>query len=418
MRRFLMPLLALVLLIPMLPAPHPAIAQDTNFCEDGLTEPIEYNATLTGTINDANTVTGYCFSGTAGDTVTVTALVVSGDLDVQIALFDPFLLEDYAYNDDIDASTNNAEFSFTLPTTGQYVIVVSRIDVAEGKTSGNYVLVLTARGTSRGPTTTLPTVPPSIDSTDSSTNDTDDADAPAAQVDVCESPLTIIMNYGQTRRALIDDLHSGISYCFEGDANDIVTLEAVAVTGDLDTVIYLTDPFFEEVYAENDDIAIGESNSAITDFVLPEDGRYLVVVTRFGENSGQTSGEFELTLSGAAGPPTTTTDTTVVVEPTTPPATNESVCASAFETNLSANTWQSLTDAKQTITFNCDGTLVWVDGSVTQSGIFSTSEDTIVITLLDSNTILVWEDVLLVAGFLNAITPSGDEVFFTEAVAD
>lgn len=365
-------------------AASPVSAQNTIYCNSAAVQYVTYNTTVVGTIDDEVTVRGYCFEGRAGDVVTLTVFTTSGDLDPQVMIFDENLDDVLAYNDDISATNPNAELTYTLEYDGRYAILVSRYDVARGTTSGEYRLII--RGQSLQPAPP-PSPTPNIAPTDATEH-----------VNVCDSPLTIMLEYGDTFRALIDDLRVGYAYCFFGEANDVIEIEAIAKTRNLDTLLYLADPFFETIYASNDDIDHRNSNSAIREFVLPETGQYLIVVTRFGEEAGQTSGEYEITLR----------------QLDTPPVVTAPECDDPFLLTLSAGPWQSLVDETQTLQFFCDGRVIWGKGALKQAGIFNADEDVIIITLTDSGETFVWGDVLVVEGFLTATElQTNERIYFT-----
>ena len=70
-----------------------------------------------------------------------------------------------------------------------------------------------------------------------------------------------------------------------------------ATNGTLDTTLYLVSPSGELV-AQNDDAVPGENtNSLISDFTLPEDGQYIIIVTHYGALYGGTTGTYSLTLT-------------------------------------------------------------------------------------------------------------------------
>ena len=86
-------------------------------------------------------------------------------------------------------------------------------------------------------------------------------------------------------------------YTFEGQAGDVVTISMIATAGRLDTVLFLLDPNGFQI-VDNDDAVVGEStDSLISEYVLPEDGRYTIVATHFGMQYGGTTGAYNLTFS-------------------------------------------------------------------------------------------------------------------------
>ena len=85
-------------------------------------------------------------------------------------------------------------------------------------------------------------------------------------------------------------------FTFEGRAGDVVTVSMVASAGTLDTLLYLIDPN-GFVLSENDDAISGETtDSLLSDVVLPQDGIYIVLATRYGIRYGGTEGPYQLSL--------------------------------------------------------------------------------------------------------------------------
>jgi uncharacterized protein YfaP (DUF2135 family) len=83
-------------------------------------------------------------------------------------------------------------------------------------------------------------------------------------------------------------------YLFEGQAGDVVTVDMVATSQTLDTLLFLIDPNGVEI-ARNDD-ANETTNSLISDILLTQDGEYVVVATHFGGIYGGTTGGYNLSL--------------------------------------------------------------------------------------------------------------------------
>lgn len=86
-----------------------------------------------------------------------------------------------------------------------------------------------------------------------------------------------------------------IAYTLEGVQGDTITLNLNAVSGSLDPFLILLDSNGAEL-ASNDDAAAGNTNSSIT-YVVPQNGVYTAIATRYGQASGGTEGDFNLILS-------------------------------------------------------------------------------------------------------------------------
>ncbi len=84
-------------------------------------------------------------------------------------------------------------------------------------------------------------------------------------------------------------------FVFDGEAGQQATVGMQGLNGTLDPVLFLIAPDGIQV-AENDDAAADTRNSLISEFTLPEDGRYIIIATHFGARYGVTSGDYTLTL--------------------------------------------------------------------------------------------------------------------------
>ncbi|MBI5958198.1 MAG: hypothetical protein HY866_05670 [Chloroflexi bacterium] len=83
-----------------------------------------------------------------------------------------------------------------------------------------------------------------------------------------------------------------------GDGSTIVA-DILPVSGDLDTLLYLLDNQ-DQIVAENDDRAKGDPSSLIV-FPQAEAGQYTLIATRYKVVEGDSSGDFELTISLVKG---------------------------------------------------------------------------------------------------------------------
>lgn len=105
------------------------------------------------------------------------------------------------------------------------------------------------------------------------------------------------VNVGEPRAGSITPTNKFDVYTYDGTANETVTIALNATSGTLDTTLYLVSPSGALV-AQNDDAVPGENtNSLISDFILPEDGQYIIIVSHYGALYGGTTGTYTLTLS-------------------------------------------------------------------------------------------------------------------------
>lgn len=106
--------------------------------------------------------------------------------------------------------------------------------------------------------------------------------------------------YGDTVTGNITDDAPEVTFTFEGQAGDVITIAMEAVESNLDSYLILRDAAGEQL-AFNDDTS-GTLNSLIGPYIVPEDGTYTVTATRCCGGSGNSTGAFELTLRAVVVP--------------------------------------------------------------------------------------------------------------------
>ncbi|MBN2304904.1 MAG: PPC domain-containing protein [Anaerolineae bacterium] len=230
-----------------------------------------YGDTVTGVIDDDMPSQTYTFSGVAGDTVRITMEAMPGSpLDCYLELQDATGAVVDA-NDDIDPGViRDSEIVTELPANGDYVIVASRyVGPDADATSGSYELRF-AQVT--------------------------EADLTADGVSSDVVPLV----YGRTEVGEITDDQYLVFYVFEGTAGDTITVEINTLSGNLDSVLHLyrsAGSGWAEI-ASNDDSPRGGTYEALLDrVVLPQTGKYLIAVSRYGLDRENTFGTFTVTLT-------------------------------------------------------------------------------------------------------------------------
>ncbi|MEQ8677182.1 MAG: hypothetical protein RLP44_09395 [Aggregatilineales bacterium] len=103
------------------------------------------------------------------------------------------------------------------------------------------------------------------------------------------------LTYGDTVTGEITNETYEVPYTFEGTAGDIILVEMTMLEDGLDSYIQLKNAS-GEIIAFNDDGGTGV-NSVMGPFILPADGMYTIVATRFMQAEGSSTGAYELTLS-------------------------------------------------------------------------------------------------------------------------
>lgn len=106
---------------------------------------IVYGGQVIGTINDQTIEESFVFVGAADDVVTISMVRTNGDLDALLTLRNA---DGKQLTSDDDGYAEGRKDSlidgFVLPADGMYFVEASRYERAEGETSGDYVLELTA----------------------------------------------------------------------------------------------------------------------------------------------------------------------------------------------------------------------------------------------------------------------------------
>ncbi len=215
----------------------------------------------TGTLSDDAPAVVYIYAGTAGQTIDISLTASGGNLD-------PLLLvlsskgEELARNDDISADLRDSGINgLKLPEDDVYYIVVTRYLGRYGFSEGEYALTVS--------------------------ENTDDQ-----EFGFFSERLAI---NGSASGTLSDD-RAVHFYTFRARTGDVIDAEMSQLSGDLDPYLGLTDNL-GNLLITDDDVGGGSVNALIDDFVIPRDGYYTLVVTRFNASTQTSSGDYELNLS-------------------------------------------------------------------------------------------------------------------------
>jgi|GEM_PF-2264336 len=103
---------------------------------------ISYGETIEGEIDNDDYSYFYCFNGTAGDEVVINAVKTSGGLDTLLILTDLVFDEVYAENDDREIGVRDSRVVLVLPETGSYLITITRYNLGDGTSEGEFELTL------------------------------------------------------------------------------------------------------------------------------------------------------------------------------------------------------------------------------------------------------------------------------------
>jgi uncharacterized protein YfaP (DUF2135 family) len=102
------------------------------------------------------------------------------------------------------------------------------------------------------------------------------------------------IRYGETVTGRITRDSFRTIYTFDGRQGDIIDVKLTRTAGNLDPILILTDDQ-NRIVARDDDSASGY-NAALISQQLPRDGIYFLIVSRFGQEHGLTTGDYSLTL--------------------------------------------------------------------------------------------------------------------------
>ena len=223
---------------------------------------LRYGDTVINEINDRNPQIYYSFRARRGDIVNVKMQRISGDLDTYLQIVNQSALV-VTDNDDVPGSGSlDAEIeSLVIEQDGTYVIIATRFGQAAGNSTGAFFLTLEEAADS-GMGKTMATALEALE------------DLPV------EGELS--------------DERFARYYRFDARANDVVTVRMERLGGGLDSLLAIVDASGVEL-TSNDDTE-GSQNSAIVDFLIPADGVYYVVATRYEREQGKTQGRYRLTF--------------------------------------------------------------------------------------------------------------------------
>ncbi len=226
---------------------------------------IQYNQTVSGTIETRNPIERWTFNGNAGESIEISMRRASGDLDCYLQLVGPN--NEVIANNDDDRGSTDSRITVTLATTGAFHILATRYASIEGTTSGNYSLELK----------------------------TVNQEAVAQS----SSSKGIPISYGQSISGTLTASKRIEFYSFTGNARDQITI--TLTSNQFDTYLGLLSST-DVVLAEDDDGG-GQTNSRIQ-FVIPSSGIYIIAATSY-QNEG--SGTYTLSLNVGGEQPAQTT---------------------------------------------------------------------------------------------------------------
>lgn len=329
--------------------------------------PITYNSPVTGALNRQNYEDLWTFNGAEGDSITIrmTRQDPNSDLDSFLRLLDADGSE-LARNDDSPEGIQTSEIAeFSLPYSGEYIIVATRYGFESGTSSGDYVLEI-------------------ITSAESSEPSNDPVSDQTEAIEI--NPMSAGgLYYGAFVDGVIEELPAPDNqalYEFGGLAGDVVTISVKRRSGDLEPFIALLPANANEFLAENDGFN-GSADARIVDYTLLADGVYRVLVS----SQNATAGEFTIHLFEA----NTFTELDLSVRPATsspPPAPSLDL---SNATLVIALDWEGPADFDLIVLDPDGGELNFRDLTNASGGIFSGDANSGCIPSAASNETAYWE---------------------------
>jgi hypothetical protein len=259
------PTLTPTLAATLTPTPGEPIAftSATSFAERNVEAPLTFQSATFGTIDDAHPAILYPFSGTAGMVVSIT-MQSDDELDPYLIILDAKGRELARNDDESTESYNAAVRRLTLPETGDYFIVATRYDQQYGSTFGNFELTVSE----------------------------------SAPDEESIGLFSQLIAYDGGATGTISDATPQQIYTFRGSAGDVISLQMSAASGNLDPRVILTDNLGNWLVNNDDDLQINSIDSQIQGYVLPFDGFYSVIATRYQTSEDRASaGDYRLKLT-------------------------------------------------------------------------------------------------------------------------
>ncbi len=245
---------AFLLLALLLPCGHAAVRAQGNAV-------LTVGAEVEGSLNDRFPRASWHFDGLQGQVIEVRLEVTAGDLDPVLLLMDTAGEALLAMDDDAQGPVPQPT-PLSLPVSGRYTVVVTRVGQSLGTTSGDFRLGLEEVGVS--------------------------------------SRAGSVLRYGDQVINRISEDTPVVRYRFRARRGDVINLHLRRASGELDPWLQLRDSD-ERVLATNDDALDGPAprDSRISDYLIEADGEYQILASRYGQEAGTGSGNFVLSLNEA-----------------------------------------------------------------------------------------------------------------------
>lgn len=222
---------------------------------------LRYGDTVINTITNLSPQVYYSFRAQKGDILNITMQRDSGDLDPYLQVVDSSAFV-VAENDDVIGGALDATITnLLIEQTGTYIIVATRYGAANGTTGGRFVLTL-------------------AEADNSGLGNSAQAAIPITVGEVLDGELNsqIFTRY----------------YMFTAKKDDLITVRMTRAGGNLDAFLVLTNAGLQELATDDD--GGGGQNAKIEGFLIPADGTYYILATRFDRDAGKSTGSYRLEL--------------------------------------------------------------------------------------------------------------------------
>ncbi|MBX3063183.1 MAG: hypothetical protein KF726_09425 [Anaerolineae bacterium] len=204
----------------------------------------------------------YAFAALKGDIITVKMRRISGDLDSLLILADAAGNVLTSSDDDPGSpgTLDAAIIDLRIQQTGNYALIATRFGQEAGTSIGGFSLALNR--------------------------------VPADQLGLTPE-YAALLDYGMLVEGSISKDLLRRYYLLQARAGDVLTIEAKRTRGNLDPILELYSGDGTRLLQTNDGGARGV-NARITAFRVLLDGYYLLIVSRFNKETGQTAGDYSL----------------------------------------------------------------------------------------------------------------------------
>jgi hypothetical protein len=240
-------------------------AESTAFQTAEIVAMLALDAPVYSTIDDQHPAILFMFNGGEGDRINLNMTAQDdGDLQPYLSVLDSKGRELARSDFTIGDGTSALIRGLTLPEADLYIVVASRLGQIFGNSSGSFEVIL---------------------------RKSSDGEQPLG---FFSTPLT----FESTQTGQINDGQQGMTFTFRGSSGDVVSAQMSASSGDLDSRMFLTDNLGNILDSNDDDLVNNSFDSYIQNYILPKDGYYTLMATRFNPPEGSaSSGTFRIKLT-------------------------------------------------------------------------------------------------------------------------